>query len=527
MKQIEASVPEETILPESAAACWEKPEEVPAAEASYRVFLNGRFIAETSACDYTFRNLSPASDYAVSVYLKESGDSEESAGDPAESGQGNSLFHGLFSRRKKPDAQSGSLSTGFRTPEKNEALSVVNFGGVGDGKTKDTAAIQRAVNACRPWQTVRIPAGRWLSGAIYLRSGVTLCLDEGAVLLGSPDPADYPVREGMYEGVQQNCRASLLNACPEKGERFSGIRITGRGTISGNGSVLGPAEMKQLGSARGRVLYFENTDKIYIDGVTIRESPSWCVHFFNCSDVTVCEARIENLYREDGRLNGLPNNDGFDPECCRNVRVMHTFIQSEDDLVAIKSGRDAAGRALGIPSENIRVSDCEFSNGFGVACGSEMSGGIRNVRVSRCTFRDSFSIASVKCCRGRGNTVENAVFEDCSLVNRSPAYRDCKWFRGAINVDMFYSVEDEEINLSAWQRVTEETPELKNLTFRNLSIDTVGGCAIYLCGLPERHLSDIVLENIDARGRRGMVVQNADGLEIRSVRLTVTGEPED
>ena len=127
----------------------------------------------------------------------------------------------------------------------------------------------------------------------------------------------------------------------------------------------------------------------------------------------------------------------------------------------------------------------------------------------------------------RGNKMEDITAEDCSLVNRNPAYRDCKWFRGAVNVDLFYGTADEERNLTAWQRPGADTPEVRHLTFRNLSIQTEGGRAIFLCGLPERHLTGIHLENIRAESRQGMAVENTDDLSIRALQLTVAGESEE
>lgn len=534
MRQIEVTVPGESVCAGTAAAFWEKPEDLPAGKASYRVLLNGELAEETSACSSVFKDLAPDTDYAVSVYCREAEDGEApDAGAAAEgredSTRSASLFRGLFGKKKHPAEAGAQYSTGFHTPPRAEYLSIVNFGAVGDGREKDTEAIQRAVNACRPWQVLHIPAGRWISGAVFLKSDLTLCLDEGAVLEGSPDPADYPVQE---EAGGKHY-AGLLNACPGAGERFSEIRIVGSGTIEGNGAALGLAELRQRAGMRGSILSIRDTDGFFLGGVTLREAPGWCIRLAGCTRTTILAVRIENLHRADGRLIGVPNNEGIDVSCCRDLRILRSRIESGDDGIAVRTGStvvkpaDITDAANTEATENIRISDCTFADGFGVTCGSGKAGTIRDVRVARCTYTDAFSIVSIKGCRGRGNKMEDITAEDCSLVNRNPAYRDCKWFRGAVNVDLFYGTADEERNLTAWQRPGADTPEVRHLTFRNLSIQTEGGRAIFLCGLPERHLTGIHLENIRAESRQGMAVENTDDLSIRALQLTVAGESEE
>lgn len=90
------------------------------------------------------------------------------------------------------------------------------------------------------------------------------------------------------------------------------------------------------------------------------------------------------------------NCDGFDPDSCRDVYVFNSLLSSQDDCIALKSGRDREGREVGIPTENVLITDCVFKSGFGVACGSEMSGGVRNVLVRDCVFDNVYSIGSVK-----------------------------------------------------------------------------------------------------------------------------------
>lgn len=114
-----------------------------------------------------------------------------------------------------------------------------------------------------------------------------------------------------------------------------------------------------------------------------------------------------------------------------------SILRRQDDCIAVKSGRNEEGRLVGIASEHIRVTNCTFTSGFGMAMGSEMSGGIRDCLVQDCVFSDVYSIGSIKTPRGRGGAVENIVYENLRHQNLSHEHQDCKWFRGAIYVDEF------------------------------------------------------------------------------------------
>ena len=211
------------------------------------------------------------------------------------------------------------------------------------------------------------------------------------------------------------------------------------------------------------------------------------------------------------------NGDGIDPDSCRDVFIFNSHIASEDDCIALKSGRDAEGRAVGIPTENVRISHCLFTSGFGVAMGSEMAGGLRNVLVEDCVFQDAFSLASVKAPRGRGSFIENVTYRDCTLSNQNQAIKDGQWFRGALYVDQYYGIA--EPDLSETMPRDESTPVIRNLLFQNIAIDTVGGNAIYLAGLPESPLENIRLENVTAIGVHGFIACNVRALTLDNVSV--------
>ena len=411
-------------------------------------------------------------------------------------------------------------------------LDIRSFGAVADGQTVNTVAIQQAIDACRPGDQVLIAGGVYVSGALFLKSDMSLCIAEGAMLLGSDDLADYPVCRYTFEGREKDCYASLINTVDirdttsadpwyedgfirEVDKRLNNIIIEGKGTIDANGSILRRKQLAEAKGERGRAIALRNVDGVVIRDVTVRHAPAWCVHPIFCTDVTLENVTIRTKFAPDGSRYDMVNGDGLDPDSCRHVRVTGCTIESQDDCIAIKSGRDEAGRVLGMPTEDVVIQDCTFRYGFGVAMGSEMSGGIRNVLVQDCVFEDTFSIASVKAPRGRGGFIENVTYERLRHTNSSTEHQDCRWFRGAIYVDQFYSYED--FDAAAKEPVSDGTATIRDITFRDIEISTVAGNAIYLMGLPEQPLENITLTQVEASGKRGMIVGNVHGLHMENV----------
>ncbi len=399
-----------------------------------------------------------------------------------------------------------------------EIFDITDFGAVSGDKTVSTKAIQRAVDMCVKGGVVYIPRGKFVTGALYLKSDMTLYLEEGARLEGSGDVNDFPIMGYPYEGIDQLCYASLINT---DGAPHKNITVEGNGVIDANGKALFTAEMKTENTVkRGRAVCIRNTDGVTIRGVTIRQSPAWCLHLLYCGNVLIDDVKIHGKYDERGVRYGIHNCDGIDIDSCKDVVIRNSFIASQDDCIAVKSGKNEEGRRVGIPSENIKITRCKFSEGFGVAVGSEMSGGVKNVRVSDCAFEDSYSIASVKATRGRGNAVENIVYENCTLVNNSTEYSDCLWFRGGLYIDAFYSIADADMDVDRAEPFDETTPVFRDITFRNIDIKTAAGNAVYLAGLPEAPLENITLENVKAHGKYGMKAYNINGLTLNNVSVT-------
>jgi len=469
---------------------WDKPENYEAIE-GYEVYCGGRLIGRTRFADFTAEGLEAGAKYSFTVRSYSRG--------------------GAFSGFSKPVTVS--------TRALGQTVDIRDHGAVGDGSTLNTKAIQDAIRACPRGGTVLVPAGVFRTGALFLKSEMTLHVSAGGILLGSADPADYPLIPSRWEGRQRESYSSLLNGGSMK-EGISDVVISGAGTIDGSGSKLMKAEMaNEEKTARGRVICFINSDAIYMEGVTVRQPPAWCVHFIYCQNVTANRITVNTTFDDYGNRYSIGNGDGFNPDSTRHVTVVDSTFLTGDDSIAIKSGRDEFGRRVGKPSEQIRISNCRFIAGLGVAIGSEMSGGVRDVRVEDCTFSRAAFLAQIKTPRGRGGVVENVLFRDISYGDGF--FAENEWFRAPITLDAYYGTIDPDTQEVL--EVSEGTPQVRNITFRNITISNPLGRAALLRGLPEAPYRNIRLENISAAADFGIEGENLEGVYLD--RVSVKADP--
>jgi alpha-L-rhamnosidase len=264
-------------------------------------------------------------------------------------------------------------------------LSIAAAGAMGDGVTLNTAAIQKAIDtlATNRGGTLVIPTGEFLSGAIYLKRGVNLYLDKGAVLKGSTNIEDYPELETRIEGHFQVWVPALVNA-----SNVDHLRITGQGTIAGGGKPF----WDELGRAfrtnrlvtnvdvkRPRNIFIEDSKDVQVSGLSLRESGFWNLHLFRCTDVLVKDVDIRAPLR-------APSTDGIDVDSCRNVTIKGSYISVIDDNICLKGnkGTSALDDKTVPPVEHVRVSGCEFGMGnSALTVGSEATV-VRDVIIENC-----------------------------------------------------------------------------------------------------------------------------------------------
>ena len=322
-------------------------------------------------------------------------------------------------------------------------------------KTTHTAAqnqkaIQKAIDTCskKGGGKVIIPAGeKFLTGAITLKDGVNLVVEEGATLEFAFQPELYPIVETSWEGLECFNLSPCIYAFKAKD-----IAITGKGTIDGGGSndtwwpwngnprfgwkegmisqriesrprllkngedgipmynekgertperVFGPQD-----GLRPQLVSFNKCDGILLEDVTLLRSPFWVIHPLHSTDITVRRVKMIN----DG-----PNGDGCDPECCDRVLIEDCYFNTGDDCIAIKSGRNRDGRERNMPSKNIIIRNCEMKNGHGgVVIGSEISGGCQNVYAHDCVM-DSPELERVL--RIKTNSCRGGIIENINMRN--------------------------------------------------------------------------------------------------------------
>lgn len=247
------------------------------------------------------------------------------------------------------------------------------FGAVGDGISKDTQAIQQAIDACsQTGGAVVIPAGNYLCGTLILKNNVTLILEENACILGSDDFQDYRSDVNLFVDAVDHQRGRSLIYC--EGQR--NVAITGSGQINGRGGRFHVGHPHH--TERPFLVRILDTCQLRIEGVTLCNSAAWCVHLQNCEDIRIAGVTVDN------RVNY--NNDGIDLDACRRVTVADCHIQSNDDALCLKA---TVNRVCG----DIMVERCRlFSDWAAFKLGTESVGDFENI-----TFRDSLIYDTVGC----------------------------------------------------------------------------------------------------------------------------------
>lgn len=363
---------------------------------------------------------------------------------------------------------------------------VTAYGANADGHTKNTAAIQKAIDTCetKGGGIVRLTKGVFLTGPIVLKSHITLEIDRDATLLGSQDKSDYPEMQELGEDAVQPL-ISATNA--------ENITIRGGGTIDGNGKpwwddVYAHRHNPDFpASRRPRLLLLDHCRHVLIEGMTIQNSASWQVVPYYCDDVTIRNGKILAPARS-------PNTDGVDPFSSHHVTISHMTIDVGDDNVAIKSGQPGSP-GPDDPSTDISVTDCTFLHGHGMSVGSEISGGVQNVRVARVTFEHTNHGVRIKSNRDRGGDVGNFDFRDLTMNDVGEAILVTEYYPKITPHDTA-------------QPVTRLTPRFHDIHISNVKVTGAKEAGVII-GLPESPITTIFLDNVHISAENGMTISNA------------------
>jgi polygalacturonase len=386
-------------------------------------------------------------------------------------------------------------------------FNIANFGAIGDGKTMNTQAIGKAIEACGKagGGSVIVPAGKFITGPFELVSNMALILQKGAVLRASGKFDDFKLSDAQAQ-AQALAQAdepaidqkdTLVNPLIT-GRKLINVTIKGEGTIDGFGqpwwararaeSAAGaPAQGDHRksdvkSSPRPHLIYLRDCSDIHVSGVALKDSPNFHLLLRHCQNVLVEDMSITAPARS-------PNTDGIDPVSCSNIVIRRCTIDVGDDNVALTS------RPGGTPTCNALVTDCDFRHGHGVSIGSYTAGGVHDISVVRCKFDGTMTALRIKSARDRGGLVENIRYQDLNIKNVGEVFL----------INLFYY---DNSKVDAAQKVTPTTPIVRHVQFINIdAIDAQHAGEII--GLPEMPISDVSLDNVHIAAKTGVRILHA------------------
>jgi alpha-L-rhamnosidase len=389
---------------------------------------------------------------------------------------------------------------------------ISDFGAVADGKTLNTQVIQRVIDhaASNGGGTVVVPAGTFLSGAIFLKPGVGLYVEKAGVLKGSTDISDYPQRLTRIEGHFQQWVPALVNA-----DGIDHLQIGGPGTLDGSGMPFYAAfwdkfhadkSTKNLDVPRPRLIYISNCSDARVEGLRLLNSGFWNLHVYHCDHSVIDGLDINAPVTS-------PSTDGVDIDSSQWITIQGCRIRNNDDGICLKGakGPTAMENADSPPDEHIHISDCEFDHsGSFVTCGSEATI-VRDVEVDHCRAIGTgpHAMMRLKLRTDTPQLYENIRFHDITLQGGGSIIEIAPW--------------------SQYHDLRGHAPPTH--TVRNISLSNISGSFGSLGSVktnPGDVIQDMTLENIDV----GLVKTPAplgkiDGLKLTGVRVNGEAYNED
>lgn len=299
-------------------------------------------------------------------------------------------------------------------------FNLTDFGGVGDGVTLNTEAFERAVSAISKFgkkggAQLNVPPGRWLTAPFNLTSHITLFLAQDAVILAIDDEKYWPLMPPLPSYGYGRERPGPRYGSLIHGQNLKDVVITGHnGTINGQGQTWWTKHLhKLLNYTRGPLVQIMYSSDIVISNITLRDSPFWTLHPYDCKNVTIKNVTIlAPVYH-------APNTDGIDPDSCEDMLIEDCYISVGDDAIAIKSGWDQYGIAYAKPSKNIIIRNLVVRSNVsaGISIGSEMSGGVSNVTIENILVWESRRAIRIKTAPGRGGYVRQITYRNITFHN--------------------------------------------------------------------------------------------------------------
>ncbi|MCK0188953.1 glycoside hydrolase family 28 protein [Arenibacter sp. F20364] len=365
-------------------------------------------------------------------------------------------------------------------------FNVLDYGAKGDGTTLDTRAVQSAIDACTQngGGRVLIPSGKTvLIGTIYLKDYVTLHLENGAVLLGSPNYSDYSTdtHKNMYKNEPH------MDRCLIFAKDARSIAIDGYGTIDGNGYQKNFTKAK---GGRPMMIRFVNVTDIHLNNITLINPAAWTSAWLYCDNISVSGINIKS------RVNN--NGDGLDFDGCTNVRVVNSNFDNSDDSICLQASRPDR------PCKNITVSNCHFSTKWGgMRIGLLSRGNIESVTVTNCTFQN-IQDSGLKIQQNEGGEMKNMVFSNLVMEN--------------VPRPIFMTFAPQRASVDIPEGELEPLTSMHNFSFSNIVVDNSKldkNSAFFLTGFPEHRIEDISIKDVQFVVSGGGTAEDANKWEIK------------
>ena len=437
----------------------------------------------------------------------------------------------------------------FSAGSGRQLFNIADYGAKKDGSALATQAFQQAIAAAKAagGGVIYVPPGKYISGPVELFSNMTLDIDAGAKIEFPVAP--LPFTKGRYLGIETLAPMPLIG-----GHDIENVTLTGRGTIttgdfeawrkaykdsyeaylklhkgvvstggdetfSANGpqwdhllksleakAPVSEEEYRQAAAeVRPSVVCFMNAKNVLVENVRIIGAPAFVVQLLYVKNATVRNVMLEAFPG--------PHANGIVVDSSRFVRISDSYIDVGDDGIVLKSGKDADGLRVNLPTEHVTITNCTVHHAHGaVVLGSETAGSIRNVVASNITAVDTENGIRIKSRRGRGGTVEDVRFDNWSMEKMGVG----------IVVTSYYIMGGETSTKE--EPVSERTPVFRNIAVSNVSINGAKKL-VDIDGLPEMPIRVLRLTDVIGTGTVGLTARYTDGLELHHVQLNAGTGP--
>ena len=396
---------------------------------------------------------------------------------------------------------------------------VTDYGAKGDGQTLNTKYIQDAIDAAaRVHGTVVFKPGLYLTGALFLKSGVQFRVDEGVTIRAVANTADYPEMPTRVAGINMVWPSALINVYEQ-----SNVRIFGRGVIDGNGKYWwdqywalrkeytpkGLRWASDYDAKRVRLIQIYKSSGVELRDLTLERSGFWTVHLCYSHDLRVDGITIRNNIGGRG-----PSTDGVDVDSSSHVVIERCDIENNDDAICMKAGRDADGLRVNIPTEYVTIRDCTVRvSAAGFTIGSETSGGIHHIDVSGLHVLSGVPRGILfKSARTRGGTVDQIQIRDVRLegvavpvsiqLNWNPQYSYATIPSGMTQVPEYWRILAEPVPLE------KGLPHLRNVQILHL-LSTQARRAFDVGGYPSDPIRDFRFDHVQIEAQTAGTIADA------------------